>query len=227
MDSIKTTKKWPQFSLRFVFLSFSIVAFCLFVARNSHWISGLALFVSFTLFFASASMQAWRYRPNIRFTIFTLAALIAWFASIDRFISLEYCHRCESVHSACKYRFLGFPFATSKFDEQNDLYNRIATTLGKPCTHEYFGTPLKRYWGLMFCSLPCFELGIGFGIDSNSSSYTKSFQDSVARLGREDSGLASEFHEWLQTGSGKDYKYFEQFVQRLPTDVTQDETANR
>ena len=175
--------------------------------------------VSLTLFFATASAKAWRNRPNIRFTILTLAALIAWFSSIDQYISSEYCHRCESVHSTCKYRFLGFPFATYKFDEQNDLYNRIATTLGKPCTHEYFETPLKRYWGLAFCGLPCMDM---MNIDSNARGYTKSFQDNVATLGREDSGLANEFHEWLQTGSHKDYKYYEQFAKRLSADVTPD-----
>ena len=220
MNEPDVGSRGPRFSLGFAFVLMSVVAVCLFAARKSDWISGLGLFIAYVVAVVAMRLPHWPFRRLVRYACLAIAFTIAWFASVDRYSAFERCRFCDSHHNTREYRLLGVPISNAKLGEHGDLWARMASDLGKPCSHEYARYPLTREWGLVYCARPCIGITCCFG---QLNGYDPQRRQRVIRLRREHPEAADEFSEWLRTGWEKDYAWLKTFYQRLeesPTSAT-------
>lgn len=171
-----------------------------------------AAFVALTamlVFVAARLRKVVEYRFLSPLLLF-FAGTMFWFASVDRYATIEFCQRCPIHHFQYDYRFLGISVYVEVIDEHDALVAQIASDLGLPCVHEYVGFPLARRWGLLYYQgySSCICCLVGPDHD-----YVRSLRPKVLKLTRDQPGLKDEFYDKVVVG--RDWKYLQALVDSL------------
>lgn len=173
---------------------------------NSVWQA--AIFVAIAGALAAAGLELHRHK-NLRVVkvlAWIAAATVFWFASVDRFATIEFCQRCPIHHFQYDYRFLGISVCVTKIDEHDALVSLIATDLGRPCLHVYNGFPLARRWGLFYYSgysscLCCL---------SGDEELNQELRQQIMLQSKTDPDLKDEFYNRVVVE--RDWKYLHSFA---------------
>lgn len=189
-----------------IFLAVCAVIAGSVAAINSVWQAALLVIIAIATAIAGLEIRKYSRLRAIAPVSWIVAAMMFWFASVDRYATIEFCQQCPIHHFQYDYRFLGLSIYVRVIDEHDALVSLCASDLGRPCHHKYQSFALARRWGLFYYS----------GYSScmcclvSDENYNKALRQRIADQGRTQPNLKNEFYDRVVVG--RDWKFLHSFA---------------
>lgn len=196
-----------RISIRGLLLLTAIVALLSFVAVNSGLLSSVMIAFAIAMIVWSVGKSSRGRIPALRAAVFLIAAVMIWFAAIERSALSSTCPICSTVLTADEYRVLGIP-VSQELTPYRSLTALIASDLGKPCNHDRMPLYMdERRWGLLISEHPA-DSGCRFG--ASEDWHDEVTQRKIQEFGKAHPTAAAEFHERVLIND--DFDYLDRFL---------------